>query len=61
MAYTRQNFTNGQQLDAKHLINMEDAILELYDLVKKSQLSVQTVDNALVVTQELATIQVEEG
>ena len=60
MSYTKQGFKNDMTLDAEHLINIENAILELYDLISKSQVTVQTVDNALVLTQDL-TIQNEEA
>lgn len=33
MAYTKQNFANGSVLYAEQLISMEDALIELYNLV----------------------------
>lgn len=54
MAYTKQNFTNGMTLDAEHLNKMQDAIIELYDLVEQSRIDVQVTDSALVVAQKIA-------
>lgn len=54
MSYIKQNFTNGMTLDAEHLNKMQDAIIELYDLVEKARINVQTTDDALIVMQEIA-------
>lgn len=39
MPYTRQNFVNGNVLDAKHLIALEDAILELQEAISNTDSS----------------------
>ena len=59
MAYTKQGFRDGMVLNAGHMTNMEDAIIELYDLVSKLQIVVQTEGSTLVLAQDLAITDTE--
>ena len=53
MPYVRQGFIDGMTLNSNHMMAIEDAIVELYELIRKAQVSVSTTDDKLVITQDL--------